>query len=102
MGGKTRRHLNVTWTSRRGASLDIGLSALAREKAVYSPRALPSILEQLADLECHAHRARDLELAGHVGEGRVEVAIDELLQIIEAQRERRIALAGIVADRSRH
>src|SRR5579859_189279 len=72
--GKSRRHGIVT-------------RSLAKEA-----RLLRSLLQKLADLERHAHRARDLELAGHVGEGRVEIALDQLLQILQAERERGVAL----------
>jgi hypothetical protein len=55
-------------------------------------------LEELRDLEGDAEGSGDLELAGHVGDGGIEAAVDQLLEVVEAERERGLALAGLVAD----
>src|SRR6185437_13664891 len=58
-------------------------------------------LEQLAHLEGDAHRALDLQLAGHVGHGRVELPGDEAVEIVEADGDGRLGVARGVVDQRR-
>src|SRR5262249_12323045 len=69
-----------------------GAHRTALQRSPY-PLFLPEIP---ADLEGDAEAAFDLQLAHHVGHGRVEVALHDLAQIVggEAQRGLRLAVAG--------
>ena len=47
-------------------------------------------LEEFLELHCRAHVALDLQLAGHVGGGRVQVAAEQLLEVLLGGRDRRV------------
>src|SRR5690348_1422646 len=82
------------WPRKRKARCAPARSASPGERRLF--------LEQLAHLEGDTHRALDLQLAGHVGHGRVELPGDEVVEIIEADGDRRLGVArGVVDERRR-
>src|SRR6266852_3144412 len=58
-------------------------------------------LEQLSHLEGDAHRALDLQLAGYVGHGRVELPGDEAVEVLEADGDGGLGVARVVVDQRR-
>src|SRR6266545_617944 len=59
----------------------------------------PFGLEQLLQLHCGAHIPFDLELAGHVGAGRVLLAAGDLVEGLLGRRDRHIRVFRVVGHR---
>src|SRR2546421_9328496 len=67
-----------------------GFPARPSEPAGREKRGLTYALEELLELHRRAHVALDLELAGHVGARRVQLARDDPLEVLLRARDRAV------------
>src|SRR5919201_1712669 len=69
------------------------------DSAIPPPPAGDAALEELLELHRRAHVALDLELAGHVGARRIQLARDDSLEVLLGARDRAIGVGrGALGD----